>query len=133
MELDLQPKPRDDADASAELDPRWHGAMIPSEHWHFHRQLLERYKIVLAPGEFTLIHKALKAGTAQLIERRKGRKAIYSVKVPSVMERVYILARGPVIITAWPPEKRLNAIRRSLKRDHSAGLTTDSLGPQAAE
>ena len=100
--------------ADAELDPRWHGAAIPEEHWHFHRQLLARYGIILAPGEFSLIRKAIKDGTAQLVERRKGRQAIYWVRVPSVHERIYILACGLRFITAWPPEKRLNAKRRAL-------------------
>jgi hypothetical protein len=113
--------------ANEELDPRWHGAAIPQEHWHFHRQLLARYGIVLAPGEFSHIRKAIKDGTAQLVERRRERQAIYSVRVASVHERIYILACGLRFITAWPPEKRLNAKRRSL------GPKTEASGVQGSE
>jgi len=113
--------------AEVELDPRWHGAAIPEEHWHFHRQLLARYGIVLAAGEFSLIRRAIKDGTAQLVERRKGRQAIYSIRLPSVQERIYILARGLQFITAWPPEKRLNAKRRSLGRPQTEAVGTSQI------
>jgi hypothetical protein len=99
-----------------ECDPRWIGASIPFEHWHFHRQLLRRYGIVLAPGEFSYIRWAIEKGGAQLIERRKGGRAIYSVRLPLVRKRIYILVtEGGEFVTAWPPMRRLNVIRRRLK------------------
>jgi hypothetical protein len=97
-----------------ELDPHWIGAAIQQDQWHFHRQLLARYKIVLAPGEFSMIVKAIQSSNALLIERRRWRQAIYSVRIPSAQERVYVLAMRPKLITAWPPTKRLNEIRRGL-------------------
>jgi hypothetical protein len=96
-----------------QLDPRWIGVSIPCEHWHFHRQLLDRYRIVLAPGEFSLMVSAIKTGEALLIERRGRKEAIYSVRIPSVHERIYVLAAGPNIVTAWPPGKRINDVRRA--------------------
>lgn len=96
------------------LDPRWAGATIRSEHWHFHSQLLRRYGIVLAPGEFTAIVTAIEDGTALLIEKRGRRQAIYSVRIPRLWERVYVLVAGGQLVTAWPPTKRLNAIRRGM-------------------
>jgi len=98
------------------LDPRWIGAVIPREHWHFHRQLLDRYNIVLAPGEFSLVMEMINRRRAQLIEERRDGQAIYSVRLPVAQERIYVLAHGARIITAWPPEKRLNVIRRQLER-----------------
>jgi hypothetical protein len=49
------------------LDPRWVGAWYPRELWHFHSQLLARYRIVLAPGEFSMIKAALRSGKAQRV------------------------------------------------------------------
>lgn len=97
-----------------EFDPRWSGASIPRIHWHFHRQLFERYGIVLEPGEFGNIMRDIKGGNAMLIEKRGDRKAIYSVRITRVYERVYILCRGNQVVTAWPPEKRLNDVRRRI-------------------
>jgi hypothetical protein len=97
-----------------ELDPRWVGAAIYQDRWHFHRQLYARYRVVLAPGEYKMIRTAIVTGTALLVEKRKGQQAIYSVRIPSARERVYVLAAGGNLITAWPPEKRLNETRRRL-------------------
>lgn len=98
----------------SDLDPRWAGASIQQQFWHFHSQLYARYGIVLAPGEFKLIRRAIDDGTALLIKRINGRQAIYSIRIPSAGERVYVLAAGGNVITAWPPNKRLNELRRRL-------------------
>ena len=94
-----------------EFDPRWDGRSIPQKHWHFHRQLLARYGIVLAPGEFSDILREIRSGRAQLIEKKPGKQAIYSVRITRLYERVYILSDGKNLFTAWPPSKRLNEIR----------------------
>lgn len=97
------------------FDPRWMHAIIPRAHWHFHRRLLERYGIVLGPGDYSAIMKAVSGGHAQLIERRSAKTAIYSVRLKSVKERIYLLvALNRRIITALPPGKRLNKLRRRL-------------------
>lgn len=96
------------------LDPRWVGAAIQRQFWHFYSQLYERYGIVLAPGEFKIIRRAISDGEALLIERRGPKQAIYSVRIPSAGERVYVLAAGGNLITAWPPQRRLNELRRKL-------------------
>jgi hypothetical protein len=98
-----------------ELDPRWDGVSIQKEQWHFHRQLLARYGIVLAPGEFSAIIGAINGGQAQLIERRGRNRAIYSIRISRVRERVYVLVAGSRLVTAWPPNKRLNDIRRAIR------------------
>ena len=103
------------------LDPRWIGAVIQQDQWHFHRQLLARYRVVLAPGEFSMIVKAIGEGRARLIERRHRRQAIYCIRIPSAQERVYVLAMGPKLITAWPPTKRLNELHRRLVGGSEAG------------
>ena len=98
------------------LDPRWVGAAILKEHWHFHRRLLDHYRIVLAPGDFSAIVDAILCGRAMLIQRREARQAVYCARVPSAGERIYVLAAGPKLITALPPNKRFIAIRRTLAR-----------------
>jgi hypothetical protein len=99
-----------------EFDPRWDGRSIPEKHWHFHRQLLARYGIVLAPGEFSDILREIKSGYAQPIEKRRGKQAIYSVRITRLYERVYVLSDGKDLFTAWPPSKRLNEKRRQMNQ-----------------
>jgi len=111
-------------DEGEELDPRWEGVVIPREHWHFCSQLLLRYGIVLAPGEFSWIVAAIENGTALLIEQRRGKQAIYSMRIPRVRDRIYVLAVGRRIITAWPPESRLNRMQRCLPRSEQAAKTS---------
>ncbi|WP_027171544.1 hypothetical protein [Methylobacterium sp. 10] len=96
------------------FDERWLGASIPSDHWHFHRQLLARYGIVMAPGEFTgMLNDITKGRALRLVERPKGR-AIFSVRLKTAGERIYVLAVKRRVITAWPPNARLNQKRRDL-------------------
>jgi hypothetical protein len=101
------------------FDPRWYGRSIPERHWHFHRQLLARYGIILAPGEFSKMLRDIRGGRALLIERRTRKTAIYSVKISREIEpneRIYVLSNGKDVFTAWPPKKRLNEIRRRMNR-----------------
>jgi hypothetical protein len=99
-----------------DIDRRWIGAAIQCSNWHFHRQLFERYGIVLPPGEFTYIARTIEAGEAMLIEERAKGQAIYAIRLPTSKERIYVLAKGQALITAWPPSKRLNDTRRALAR-----------------
>ncbi|MES0179697.1 hypothetical protein NKJ86_14000 [Mesorhizobium sp. M0025] len=94
------------------FNPRWLGASIPEQHWHFHRQLLLRYGIVLGPGEFSDIVHDIRTGYAKVIEKRSKNTAIYSLRIDRLGERIFVLSDGKRIITAWPPEKRLNEKRR---------------------
>jgi hypothetical protein len=96
------------------FNPQWLGASIPKKHWHFHRQLLIRYGIVLGPGEFSDMVRDIKTGYAKAIEKRSKKLYIYSVKIDRVGERVYVLSDGKRLITAWPPERRLNEKRRRI-------------------
>ncbi|MHA6642304.1 hypothetical protein [Mesorhizobium sp. A623] len=97
------------------FNPRWDGASIPKRHWHFHRQLLIRYRIVLAPGEFSAMLSDIRDGYAKIIERRSKTQAIYLVKFPRLGERIYVLSNGKDVFTAWPPERRLTEIRRQMR------------------
>ncbi len=112
------------------FDSRWDGATIPADHWHFHRQLLNRYGVVLAPGEFSQIVKDIRDGCAMLVKRRRtGRGAIYFVRIRSARRKVYVLAVGTRLLTAWPHDPRLNALRRQLKAAASceSGLPPSTL------
>lgn len=93
---------------------RWNGRSIQQKHWHFHRQLLKRYGLVLAPGEFAQMIRDIRNGHAQLIEMRTRRTGIYSVRLSQHFERIYVLSDGKDVFTAWPPSRRLNEIRRRM-------------------
>lgn len=97
-------------------DERWMGKSIPDNHWHFHRQLLLRYRLVLRPGEFSDMIRDIQGGRALLIERRAKNTAIYSVLLLRQHERIFVLSDGRQVFTAWPPEKRLNDKRRHLMK-----------------
>lgn len=68
------------------------------------------------PGEFTQIVDDLKNRRALLIEWRSKKDAVFSVRLASQNERIYVLSDGNQAFSAWPPSKKLNAIRRALSR-----------------
>jgi hypothetical protein len=94
------------------FDDRWNGKSIAQRHWHFHRQLLARYGLILWPGEFSEMLRDIKSGRALLIKPRSKGKGIYSVRLRRQFERIYVLSNGIDIFTAWPADPRLNEIRR---------------------
>jgi hypothetical protein len=47
----------------------WEGASIPAEHWHFHRRVFERYRMVLPPGAFSKMLRRLLAGPSKDAQR----------------------------------------------------------------
>lgn len=96
------------------FDARWLGKSIPERHWHFHRRLLERYEIVLAPGEFSEMLKDIASGRAPLVQRRSAKSAVYLVRNRRLWERVFVLVTNGEIRTALPPSKSLRRARRAL-------------------
>jgi hypothetical protein len=96
------------------FDTRWLGKSIPERHWHFHRRLLERYDIVLAPGEFSEMLKDIASGRAPLIRRRSTKSAIYSIRNRRLYERYFVLVTDGEVRTALPPSKALKRLRREL-------------------
>lgn len=96
------------------FDARWLGKTIPERHWHFHRRLLERYGIVLAPGEFSQMLKDIATGRAPLIKRRSAKSAVYLVRNRRLFERYFILMTNGEIRTALPPSRALRRARRAL-------------------
>jgi hypothetical protein len=97
------------------FDERWNGRALPQKDWHFHRQLLTRYGIVLAAGEFAGMVRDIKHGAALPIMKLSPRQVIYSVRIERVRERVYVVSDGKRIFTAWPPSRKLNEIRRRME------------------
>ncbi|WP_043367216.1 hypothetical protein [Belnapia sp. F-4-1] len=88
----------------------WDGACIPIKHWHFHRRIFERYRMVLPPGAFSKMLRRLQAGPSK-DALRIGRniltgREVWGVYVPDgLAERLlYIvwLPRQNAIITALP-------------------------------
>ena len=112
----------------ADFDSRWYDATIPSNHWHFHRRLLDRYGLVLGPGEFSAIQGEIVSGRAELI-RRRPKASLYWVKIRSANTCVAILARGRALFTVLPATKKILRWRErvglaaALDRAHS---TTES-------
>jgi hypothetical protein len=99
----------------AAFDPRWQAAAIPSCHWHFHRRLLERYGLVLAPGDFSAMVRDIRCGRAVVVERRAHRRILYAVEVGTARRHVLVLTAGTAVVSAWPPDGRLMAKRRAIE------------------
>lgn len=96
------------------FDARWLGKSIPERHWHFHRRLLERYDIILAPGEFSEMLKDIASGRAPLVRRKSAKSAIYLVRNRRLFERYFVQVTNGEIRTALPPSKTLKRARRAL-------------------
>jgi len=105
-----------------DLDPRWHDATVKKEHWHFHRQLLARYGVVMAPGEFSLLLRDILTGNAKPIKRQSPTRAVYFAKLYYAKERIYVVVDDGRIITVLPPAKHLGRLRRQV-------LASDSEAP----
>lgn len=97
-----------------DFDTRWLGKSIPERHWHFHRRLLERYGIVLAPGEFSQMLKDIASGNAALVQRRSTKSAVYLIRNRRLWERFFVLVTDSEIRTALPHSKALRRARRAL-------------------
>lgn len=95
------------------FDSRWENKAIHERDWHFHRRLLERCGIVLAPGEFAAIIRDIKRGTAVQVKKLTSRKAIFWVRIARLHERIYVLSNGQQLFTAYPHTPQLNRLRRA--------------------
>lgn len=96
------------------FDARWLGKSIPERHWHFHRRLLERYDIVLAPGEFSAMLKDIATGKAKLVKRRSARSAVYMIRNTRLWERFFVLVVNGDVRTALPPSRAFKRTRRQM-------------------
>lgn len=96
------------------FDPRWNGKSIPKKHWHFHQQLLVRYGIILAPGEFSQMLRDIETGRAAVIERRSASKVVYMIRNTRLWDRYFVLVTNGHVVTALPPSKRFKKLRREL-------------------
>ena len=116
-----------------DFDPLWERAFIPLAHWHFHRQLLARYGMVLAPGDFSQIVKAVKKGKAHIVKLRPPRDPIYVVRVKSTGKRIFVVVSAGEIVTAWPPTKQLNRVVRSMPRTRKSHLDAEPSKPSEGD
>lgn len=96
------------------FDARWLGKSIPERHWHFHRRLLERYDIILAPGEFSEMLKDIASKRAPIVQRRSAKSAVYLVRNRRLFERYFVLVTNGELRTALPPSKALKRLWRQL-------------------
>jgi hypothetical protein len=86
-----------------QFDPRWNNTMIPADHWHFHRRLLERYGVVLRPGDFSAIRAAIRSEEAMAARRRAG-GTVFAVRVKGLRKRIYVVAcGGGRLLAVLPP------------------------------
>lgn len=104
----------------ADFDPRWDGTSIPEKHWHFHRRLLERYGIIMGPGDFGAVLKDIKSGKALMVRRLDRGRRVYWCKVPSCYERVYVVGRRGAILTAWPATPDIMKDRKRVQAQQEA-------------
>lgn len=96
------------------FDSRWDGKSIPKRHWHFHRQLLARYGIVLGPGEYSQMLRDIISGRATLIEQRSPESAVYMIRNTRLWDRYFVLVKNGFIVTALPPNRKLKRLRKEL-------------------
>ena len=112
-------------DSDGDFDPRWSGASIRLEHWHFHRRLFERYLIVLAPGEFSEMRHSIQVGRSPLIERLEGNRTVHSHRIARLSERIYVVLHKDRFVTVLLPTKRLNQLRRAITQQRRAAMLGD--------
>jgi len=99
-----------------DFDLLWNGKSIPKYHWHFHRQLFERYGIVLAPGEFSEMLRDIKTGSATLIECAPSGTTIYMIRNIRLWKQYFVLVRDGYVVTALPPGKKLKRLLQRKSR-----------------
>lgn len=107
------------------FDARWDGASIPREHWHFHRRLLERYGLVLQPGEYSKIVKKLAKGKWFFIGPVKRGGAVYKVFTRSAPKGFFIVVTGRRPRTAYPLKSAIRLIRRRVTRERAKIRSSD--------
>ena len=103
-----------------DFDPRWDGASIPENHWHFHRRLHERYGITMAPGDFGAMVRDIETGRALMVHKHTRKRRVYWCRLKSCYERVYVLANGDMILTAWPATREIVALRKQAQARYEA-------------
>jgi hypothetical protein len=96
----------------SDFDPRWTGSHIVESEWHFHRQLFERYGVVLGIGQFSKIVNDIRSGRAILVRARDKRCGLYSVRVKGA-ERVFVLAVNGLPRTAWPTRHAKRLLKKA--------------------
>ena len=90
----------------SEFDERWSGVSIPEREWHFHSRLLERYEIVLQPGEYSRMLKLISADRAPIVERRKNGRVL-ALRRRFDNRLVFDAVCGVRPLTALPPTPTL--------------------------
>jgi hypothetical protein len=93
------------------FDPRWDGATIPEAHWHLHRQLYARYRIVMAPGDFSDMISGFRSGRAILESKARGR-SLHAWRLKTSGRLIVVLASNGTPFTIFPPTRRLAELAR---------------------
>jgi hypothetical protein len=97
---------------AADLDPRWHGAIIPDGHWQFHRTIFKLYGLVLEPGELSMMLHDVKSGRAPMVVDLGVNGCIHAVRVRSVGAWVFAFVVAGAMRTILPPARPLRDARR---------------------
>ncbi|MFD1704471.1 hypothetical protein ACFSCV_15795 [Methylopila henanensis] len=92
---------------SSDLDPRWNGVFIEESQFHFHRRLLERWGVVLGPGDYSGMRRAIRKKQASYVRTTLRGGRVYAVRVPSTgVPVMVVVANGWRFCTAYPQQKR---------------------------
>lgn len=94
------------------LDARWEGKSIRKAHWHFHAQLYRRYGIILGPGDFSEMLRAIRTGSAQMVHKPSAKKAIYAIRLPHIWKRFFVLVVNGHVVTALPDTREYRRLER---------------------
>lgn len=84
--------------------------------WHFHRQLYDRYGIVMKHGEFSEMMADIRTGRAELIERKSQAGSIYAILLAQHWKTIFVAVRKGRVVTAMPPTPDLMRRWRRLYR-----------------
>jgi hypothetical protein len=92
----------------------WEGAFIPAEHWHFHRRVFGRYRMVLPPGAFSKMVRRLRSGPSKDAQRIGSNpllgREVWGVYVSDgeVPRLLYVVwhPRRQAVVTALPRSAR---------------------------
>lgn len=106
-------------------DERWNGAAISQPEWHFHRQLLDRYGIVLGPGDYSHMLDRIRSGKALLVKTVARNRAVYRCRVKSTTEVVFVISDGKWLFTAYPTNKHMRALAQSAEEQRKANRSIE--------
>ena len=106
----------------SDYDDRWTGVSIPEIEWHFHARLLERYDIILNPGEFSRMLKLIKEDRAPVVHRNPPSR-IVAFRRNFDSKLIFVAVMGVRPLTALPPTRQLHRSWVRLSKELRSGAS----------